>query len=392
VALAPAGAAWAAWAAAALAAVLTAALAGCGAQPSPPPASGAPGTSPPTAGQPPAWRTWCRVTPPPGLAAQLGRTVPESLRGEVIPIGMAGRLAYVSAWTPRFSGVAALNLATGALRPIRAFAHPARDQADGSSGGRWLAWEETVSLQSLDRFTVYAWDQVTGRLLTLGRSLSGPDGAAWPSPWHPPAVSGDYAAWAQGYGPGGEVEVRLADLETGRVRVIRQGHTQPPFFDGNLLVWPESDRPGTLTTLRAISLRTGRPAALPAVLSAVRGTDVVVTDGTRTAYLGPDLTTLYYSPAQDQRARVALRLPAGAYFAGLALGPGTLAWTTTAATYLASTRTGAYAQVTPQYGDAAGSGADLMISDPPSEKVTHPVLPMHLVSPAGIRWPSCPAR
>jgi len=367
--------------AAAAVAVVLAAIAGCSQAPA----------GKPTADAWPAWRSLCRVSAPAALAAQLGRSVPESLRGEVIPLGMAGSLAFVSAWTPGFSGVAALNLATGGLRPIRSFPRPEKDQADGSAGGRWVAWEQTVSLRTLDKFIVYAFDSATGRLLTLGRSLSGPGGVAWPSPWHPPAVSGHYAAWAQGYGAGGEVEVRLADLATGRVRIVRQGHTQPPFFYRNLLVWPESDRPGAQTTLHAITLSTGRPAALPAVLRAVHGTDVVVTDGTRTAYLSPDLTSLYYSPAPDQRARVVLTLPAGAYFAGLALGPGSLAWTTTAATYLASTSTGAYAKVTPRYGDAIASGPGVMISDPPSEKVSHPVLPLHILRTAGLRWPSCPA-
>jgi len=345
----------------------------------------------PTADAWPAWSSLCPVPAPPSLAAQLRRAVPESLRGEVIPLGMAGSLAFVSEWTPTFSGVAALNLATGRMRPIRSFPRPGQDQADGSADGRWVVWEQTVSLQTLDKFTVYAWDSATGRLLTLGRSLSGPGGVTWPSPWHPPAVSGHYAAWAQGYGPDGKVEVRLADLDTGRVRVVRQGHTQPPFFYRNLLVWAESDRPGAQTALHAISLGTGRQAALPAALRAVHGTDVVVTDGTRTAYLSPDLTSLYYSPVADQRARVVLRLPPGGYFAGLAIGPGSLAWTTTAATYLASTGTGAYAKVTPRYGDATGSGPGVMISDPPAEKVAHPVLPLRVVRTAGLRWPSCPS-
>lgn len=367
--------------AATLVAAALAAVAGCGAAPA----------GRPTADAWPAWRSLCRVPAPPGLAGQLRRAVPKSRRGELIPLGMAGPLAVVSAWTPRFSGVAALNLATGALRPIRSFPRPGQDQADGSAGGRWVVWEQTVSLQTLDKFTVYAWDSATGRLLTLGRSLSGPGGAAWPSPWHPPAVSGHYAAWAQGYGPDGEVEVRLADLTTGRVRVVREGHTQPPFFDRNLLVWPESDRPGAQTTLHAISLGTGRPAPLPAALRPVHGTDVVVTDGTRTAYLSPGLTSLYYSPDPDQQARVVLRLGAGEYVADLALGPDSLAWTTSAATYLASTSTGAYSQVTKKYGDAIGSGPGVMISDPPGEKVAHPVLPLHVVRTAGLRWPSCPS-
>src|SRR5260370_717488 len=153
-----------------------------------------------------------------------------------------GPTADVSPWARGFSGVAALKLASGSLRKIHPFADPATDQADGSSGGRWVAWAETHSLSTLDDFTIYAWDAVTGRLLTLRHSINEPGGTPWPSPCHPPAVSGSYAACAHGYGPGAEVDVRLADLVTGQVRAIRTGHTQPPFFDRNLVVWPESDR------------------------------------------------------------------------------------------------------------------------------------------------------
>ena len=313
----------------------------------------------------------------------LRRPVPASLRGEFVPLGLSGdgRIAYVSAWIPRFAGVAALSLATGRLRRILAYSRPATDQADGSSAGHWLVWEQTHSLQSLDAFTVYGWNSATGRLRRLGHSLPGPRGAPWPSPWHAPAVSGHYAAWAQGYGPGGEAEVMLANLATGAVRVIRRGHAQPPFFDGGLVVWPESDQPGAPTRLHAFSLAARRLAALPAVLRAVRGTEFVVTDGIRTAYISPGLTALYYSPAQDQQAHVVLRLTAGADFADLAIAPGLLAWTTTRATYLASTRTGGYTQVTPEYGDATGSGPGLMISDAPGEKAAHPVLPLHVIGP-----------
>jgi hypothetical protein len=335
----------------------------------------------------------CAAQPTPSLRAALDRTVARSLSGEVIPLGLSadGQTAYVSTWTPGFSGVAALDLNSGGIRKIQPYANPAADQADGASGGRWLVWEETVSLENLDTFTVYAWDSATGRLLTIGHSLTGHGRVTWPSPWHPPAVSGHYAAWAQGYGPDGEVEIRLADLDTGQVRVIRQGHTQPPFFDGNLVVWPESDRPGAQTTLHAFNLATGGPAALPPVLRRVHGTEFVVTDGTRTAYFSPDLTTLYYSPAPGQAGRAVLRLPANEYFSDLAIGPGTLAWTTTAATYLASTGIGSYVQVTPQYGDATGSGSGVMISDAATGKVAHPILPMHVISPAGVAWPACPA-
>jgi hypothetical protein len=338
-------------------------------------------------------RSFCAQQPAGPLAQALASAVPGSRRTEVIPLGAApdGKVAYVAAWTPRFAGVAALTLSSGRLRTISRFASPASDQADGASFGPWLVWAETYSLSDLDRFTIYAWNADTSRLRAIGRSLPGPGGTPWPSPWHAPAVSGDHAAWAQGYGPGGLVEIRLADLATGTVTTIRRGHVQAPFFDGGLVVWPESDTPGSETSLHAYSIATRAQAGLPAVLSAVRGTDFVVTDGVRTAYLSPDFTALYYSPAQDEPAKLAVRLPAGAYFTDLALAPGSLAWTTTAATYLASTKTGAFAKVTPRYGYATGSESVVLISDAPSGKSAHPPLPTHVVDPSAIDWPQCPA-
>jgi hypothetical protein len=334
---------------------------------------------------------FCATRPTTPLRAELASTVPRSPQAEFVPLGISagGRMAYVSAWTPGFAGVAELNLASGKVRPIQRYADPVTDQADGSADGRWLVWEETFSLHSLDDFAVFGWNAATGRLRRLGHSLSGPRGIPWPSPWHGPAVAGHYAAWAQGYGPGGLVEIRLANLRTGQVAVIRKGHVQPPFFDRGLVVWPESDRPGRQTTLHAYRLATGRPAALPPVLRAVHGTEFVATDGTRTAYFSPDLTGLYYSSSPSQRARLVLRLPPGQDFAGLWIAPGALAWTTSAATYLASTATGAYAQVTPEYGDAEAGGSELLIADPPTGKGPHPALALHVVHLAALTWPAC---
>jgi hypothetical protein len=314
--------------------------------------------------------------------AGLSRVVPGSLDEEAVPLGVAasGRAGYVSLWTRSFSGVAALNLGTGAFRPIMRFADPAQDQADGTWGGRWLVWEETYSLQSLDGFTVYAWNSAAGKVAQIGHSLDGPSGTPWPSPWRAPAVYGDYAAWAQGYGPSGLVQIRLADLRTGGVSVVAEGHLQAPFFDGSLLVWPGSSRPGAETSLRAYSLAARRTVPLPVALRAVRGTDFVVGDGTRVAYFNPALTELYYSPDPDQAAHVMLRLPAGAEFSDLGLGAGLLTWSTTAATYAASTFTGGFVQVTPAYGFAvAGFGPAILVADPPLGKSGRPVLPLHVV-------------
>ncbi len=344
---------------------------------------------------------FCASRPAPALAASLSRAVPASLHAEVVPLGVSadGTTAYVSAWSGRYAGVAALNLVTGRLRPITRFANPADDQADGAWGGRWLVWAQTTSLTSLDDFTVRAWDSVTGRRLLLGRSLASPGGTPWPSPWHSPAVSGHFAAWAQGSGPGGLVQIRLADLRTGRVSVIASGHLQAPFFDRGLVVWPGSTRPGTLTSLHAYSVAAGGPEAssrpegpapLPVVLRGVRGTDFVVTDGTRTAYFDPGLRRLYFSPSADQAATVVLTLPGGAEFSSLGMASGALAWTTTRATYLANTGTGGYVRVTPAYGFAVtGTGPAVLVSDAPATRSAHPALALHVLDAGDIARPRC---
>src|SRR5262249_18805585 len=138
---------------------------------------------------------FCQTPQARSLRAVLDRVVPGSSDAQVEPLGVArGGKIFVAAWTPDFSGVGELSLATGGLRRIREFASPDADQADGVSDGKWLVWAQTYSLHNLDRFTMYAWDSAAGRLRRIGHSLDGPHGVPWPSPWHAPAISGHYAA------------------------------------------------------------------------------------------------------------------------------------------------------------------------------------------------------
>jgi hypothetical protein len=155
---------------------------------------------------------------------------------------------------------------------------------------------------------------------------------------------------AQDYGPDGLVEIRLADLVTGRVSVIARGHLQAPFFDGGLLVWPAGGRPGALTRLHADAAAAGRPAALPAVLT----------------------------------------VPAGISFSNIGMARGAIAWTTTRTTYLASTTTGGYVQVTADFGFAVtDSGPDVLVSDAPARKAAQPRLALHVLDAAGIGRGTC---
>ena len=122
----------------------------------------------------------------------------------------------------------------------------------------------------------------------------------------------------------------------------------------------------------------------------MRGTDFIVTDGTRTAYFDPSLTRLFFSPSPGRAASVALALPAGEEFGGLGMARGALAWTTTRATYLASTATGGYVRVTPAYGFAVtGAGPAVLVSDAPATRSSHPALALHVLDAADIARPRC---
>ena len=126
------------------------------------------------------------------------------------------------------------------------------------------------------------------------------------------------------------------------------------------------------------------------MLRPVRGTDFVATDGTRTAYLDPGLKRLYYSPAPGQAASVVLRARAGISFSNIGMARGAVAWTTTRATYLASTATGGYVQVTPAFGFAVtDTGPDVLVSDAPARKAAHPRLALHVLDAAGIGRGAC---
>jgi hypothetical protein len=342
-------------------------VAGCGGTAHPVPPKAASG-----------WRRLCPEANSPALRNALAATLPLSLKATIVPYGASTTSVYASVYSASFSGVAALNPASGALTRIQAYPRPSQDQSDGVADGRFLVWKLIYSSSIMDDFDVYSYDAQTGKVRQIGRPVPGPGGQAWPGPWLPPVVSGHYAAWTRGSGPGGEAEVLLANLLTGRTRVIRRGHPEAPFFDGELVVWPESDRPGAPTTMHAVSAVTGRPASLPSVLTAVRGVWDIVSDGTRTAYVSPANTQLYYSPAQDHPARVILSLPNPQTFSDVQIAPGALVWTTNRATYLASTTTGGYAQVTPAFGGSAVGGPYAIIGDYGGKKM-RPILPAHVI-------------
>jgi len=347
------------------------------------------------------WSRLCAVRSTKAIIQALQHHIPASLGGEVDihAISPDGRLLYVTAGQgvvsePGFRGLEVVN--DRKWKVLARLPLPARPAEAGPAltAGPWFVWIEYPSDASIDRFTVHAWNTVTGQVRKIGSSVPG-----WSSPDQSPAYSGHYAAWVAGDGPGPVDKVVLADLSTGRSKVVYQGHGHghalAPFFDGGLLVWPESNAEQGVTTLTAINVRTGKHAVLPAALRGVHAfNDLVVTAGGQTAYLNyPETDKLYYSPSPSQPARVVLRTAPGTLDA-VELGTGWLAWTGSftdqgeAATYLASTRTGTYVKVTPHYGDASGIGSRVVAIGDYAGKTAVPP-PPHLLDVSKLAWPRC---
>jgi hypothetical protein len=345
------------------------------------------------ASSPAAWSRLCAARPTPAITQALEQHIPRSLGDvQVTAISPDGRLLYATVGNgdifsvPGFRGLEVINDRT--WKVLARLRLPAKPDWAGpaQTAGPWYVWIEYYSDTNLDKFTVHAWNTVTGQVRNIGSSVPG-----WSSPFQSPAASGNYAAWVAGDGPGPVDKVILANLSTGRERVVYQGrgygHALEPFFDGNLLVWPQSDVAQGTTTLTAINIRSAEPAVLPAALRGVHAWNTIVTTGQQTAYiLGPNYDELYYSPSPSQPAKVVLRAPLGT-LDDVKLGSGWLAWVGNA-TYVASTRTGVYVQVTPEFGDASGNGSDMVaIGDYGGKKAPPP--PQHLLEFSKLAWPHC---
>ena len=178
---------------------------------------------------------FCPVRRTPAVRAALARAVPGSGRAQIEPLGVTGDAA------PLRLGLDAGLLGRGRDRP----GHGARcgkswarsptraatrrmgpRRASGRSGPDLLAQQP----RPLHHVRVERGDRALAATGRGPQSIAGPGGVPWPSPWHAPAVSGKYAAWAQG--------------ATGRAARSRSG-------------WPTC-RPGQVTTDAAQATRSRR--------------------------------------------------------------------------------------------------------------------------------------
>jgi hypothetical protein len=247
-----------------LLAALALAAAAC-AQPGPA-AGGTPPSASPAA---PAVRqlTTCFGAPPAGWAGTRRASMPTT-QFFVSAVTPSGDRAYgLSRTSPAEQGIAAMDLATGALTHIVALPAGSSGLSSLAVAPPWLAWVQGGSPTNPGDWSILARNLDTGEQLTLAtpRLADGSDGFG-----HVPdvAVAGGAVVWAQSTSRSGDAagyEVRAYDLAARRQTVLDSGAVGSPVLAGRYLVWSHAADDGT-TTLRAVDASTRQPADLPAAV------------------------------------------------------------------------------------------------------------------------------
>ncbi|HZU18210.1 MAG TPA: hypothetical protein VFD01_16615 [Candidatus Dormibacteraeota bacterium] len=228
----------------------------------------APGLPHPTARPSPSAQSvrTCFVAPPERWTELLDRravALPPGLSFGVGAVGTGGTEVYGQLRSPAGEGVAELDLGSGRLTSIASYPPGASGLGWMAAEFPWLVWEEGDSRTDLGSWSLYAWNQRTGRRLLLARSGGGD---APPGQPPLPALRGGEVTWAQpvpGGGPAPRAQVHVFDLAHGRDTVLATGTVSSPVFAGPYLVWARIDARGS-TGLQAVDAADLRPASLPA--------------------------------------------------------------------------------------------------------------------------------
>ena len=323
----------------------------------------------------------CRAAPDAALTAELAHVSPLSYQAGVWPLAVSpdGSVAYVETTLRGFHGIAAENLASGAiLAKIKAL--PA--SYTGAHGGLgpdgdviWFNSYDTHGGQGNPATTpVQLWSPRTRQTTTL--EPPGQHGLALSAPVLFPSTH-DFAAWEQA--DGAKQEIVEADLASRATVVIATGYFGPPVFADNALVWPVAGHRGGPASSLAATNATVFPArqrvAVPVPLRAAAHSTLlgssasavpvplIASDGQATAFFSQSLTKLFYSPSPSQPARLVLQLRGGNTFAAgtPVVGPGYLGWTVNGgASYLASATSLAAARIT-TFGEEFSAGSRVFV-------------------------------
>ncbi len=328
--------------------------------------------------------TVCRAAPDAALTAELAHVSPLSSQAGVWPLGVSrdGSVVYAETTESGFHGIAAENLATGAiLAKIKALPASYTAAQGGLGPGGDVIWSSSFSThggQGTGSTTpVQLWTPRTGRTATL--EPAGQHGGALSAPVFFPATH-EFAAWEQQ--DGGKQEIVEADLASGTAVVIATGYFGPPVYADDALVWPVAGHPGgpaaSLAARDATSFPARQRIAVPLQLraadrSSLMGSSaegfwsvpvgLIASDGQATAFFSQNLTQLFYSPSPSVPSRLVLQLRGGSTFAAGApvVGPGYLGWTVNGdASYLTSASSLAAARIT-TFGAEFSAGSHVFV-------------------------------
>jgi hypothetical protein len=326
--------------------------------------------------------TVCAAAPDAQLIGELGSALPASQQQSVSVIALSPnhQVMYLMTTTAGFHGVAAESVATGAISQKITTQPPNWNGAQGGLGpdGDVVFTMTDSYYGSFAGTEVVVWSPTpmpswmarrnSGQVVPL--QLPRYDTNALSAP----VLGGRFNQLVAWESPGGDIPTRHiveANLLTGAIDVVATGYVGAPVFVGSDLVWPVASSASGPTHLVAVSASTfpaRQRVPVPLPLRKAGSATVIASRGSATVYASPGLTKLFYSPSLSQPARQVLRLPPGNYLepGGLAVGPGYLAWdTSAAASFVASTKSLAATTVTDgaaTWGTVQGVGSDVFAS------------------------------
>jgi hypothetical protein len=322
------------------------------------------------------------------LNAELGSALPASQQQSVSVIALSPnrQVMYLMTTAAGFHGVAAESVATGAISQKITTQPPNWNGAQGGLGpdGDVVFTMTDSYYGSFAGTEVVVWSP-TPLPLWMARRNSGQVVPLQLASYDTNALSApvlggrlnQLVAWESPGGASPTRNILEADLLTGVTRVVASGYVGAPVFVGSDLVWPVASSASGPTHLVAVSAsafpaRQRVPVPLP--LRKAGSATVIASRGGATVYASPGLTKLYYSPSVSQPARQVLQLAPGNYLVpgGLAVGPGYLAWNTSAAaSYVASAKSLAATRITDgnsSWGVVQGVGSTVLASRSPHPK------------------------
>lgn len=186
-------------------------------------------------------------------------------RGVSFTLGaLSGDKAFGQFNSATGSGIAELDLATGTLTKVSAYAAGVSGFGGMAADLPWVVWEQLDSQTNLLDWRIYAWNETTGARTLLATSRQS-DGGYVNGQQPLPVLSHGVTAWAQPVpGASGQVraQIRVLHLATGRESTVGSGRVSSPVYAGRYLVWGALSDRGAYS-FHAVDATTLSPVTLP---------------------------------------------------------------------------------------------------------------------------------